>query len=964
MVAPATSKHFPPGALVRARGREWVVLPPDTPDVLRLRPLTGDNDEVTGLFLPLEGRNVEPASFAPPDPSRAGDALGGLLLRDAVRLRLREGAAPFRSLGKISVTPRPYQFVPLIMALRQNVVRLLIADDVGVGKTIEAGMIARELLDRGLVRRIAVLCPAHLCEQWEAELAEKFGLRAARVQPSTIGRLERDLPRPDISLYQYYPHFIASVDFVKSGRNRAPFLQYAPELVIVDEAHAATRPRGDTERIQQERYALVRDLASDPRRHLILVTATPHSGIEESFRSLLGLLDERFDTAMEFPLERRELLPHVVQRRRRDLEQWLGSETPFPEREATEDFYNLSPEYRQLFGEVLNYCREAVTDRAGLRAAQQRVRYWGAIALLRSVLSSPDAAIAALEGKQDRLQDRVTFESVDEVDDTYLPQVLGSAEDDESPDYVPSAPIQDSAHLLTDAERRSLAQLVRRARELRGPTADRKLAKTAELVARLLREGHRPIVFCHYIATADYVAEHLHTVLSLEYPSVRVVSVTGELGDEVRREKVEELAHEQRPVLVATDCLSEGINLQEWFDAVVHYDLPWNPNRLQQREGRVDRFGQPKDRVKAVLVYGADNDVDLVVLDVLIRKSQAIYRDLGIAVPIPPGAQQVVEAVVETVLLRGPVRPQQLRMEFMPPSVSQLHLQMDAAAARQKESAAYFRQQGIKPAEVARELEDTDPVLGDVAAVERFLANALQRFGGQLQPTQKDGVFELHPGDLRTKVSLALSPAPEPDPLESSDARRGPAFPLRLVFDKAKDPKAMVLGRTQPVIVATCDAVLAEALSPNGDPRFARCGAMYTRSVSTRTAVVLARLRYILHEERDQFAEEVVLAAFQRTDGGLRWLEPLENAAREALEAAVSAANMGPQERGEHVAWALDQLATQAAWFELIVESRRATLVGSHNRLRALARAAPLTVQPHTPPDIIGLYVLVPAGNR
>src|SRR2546430_12071377 len=110
--------------------------------------------------------------------------MGGLLLRDAVRLRLRDGAAPFRSLGKISVVPRPYQFVPLIMALRQSPVRLLIADDVGVGKTIEAAMIARELLDRGLARRLAVLCPAHLCDQWERALREKFAIETVLVQPS------------------------------------------------------------------------------------------------------------------------------------------------------------------------------------------------------------------------------------------------------------------------------------------------------------------------------------------------------------------------------------------------------------------------------------------------------------------------------------------------------------------------------------------------------------------------------------------------------------------------------------------------------------------------------------------------------------------------------------------------------------------------------------------------------------
>jgi SNF2 family DNA or RNA helicase len=281
--------------LVAVRGRDWVVLPSDDPLVLRLRPLTGGDDETTAIFLPLEGDAVQPATFPPPDPARAGDAAAGVLLRDAARLSLRSGAVPMRCLGRIAVAPRPYQLVPLLLALRRDPVRLLIADDVGVGKTIEAALVARELLDRGLARRLGVLCPAHLCDQWERELRDKFALDPAVVQPSRIGRLERALPRPDLSLYQYYPHLVASIDFVKADRHRGMFLASAPDLIIVDEAHAVARPRGAGEQAQHERYQLVRALADDPRRHLLLVTATPHSGIEESFRSLLGLLDPALD---------------------------------------------------------------------------------------------------------------------------------------------------------------------------------------------------------------------------------------------------------------------------------------------------------------------------------------------------------------------------------------------------------------------------------------------------------------------------------------------------------------------------------------------------------------------------------------------------------------------------------------------------------------------------------------------
>lgn len=154
----AQKSQFEVGSLVLLRGREWVVIPSDGNDVIRLRPLSGREDETIGIHRLLEESQLEPATFPDPDLITAGDYLGGKLLRNAARLSLRSGAGPFRSLGRISVRPRPYQFVPLIMALRLDTVRLFIADDVGIGKTIEAGMIVRELLDRGDAKR---LCKNH-----------------------------------------------------------------------------------------------------------------------------------------------------------------------------------------------------------------------------------------------------------------------------------------------------------------------------------------------------------------------------------------------------------------------------------------------------------------------------------------------------------------------------------------------------------------------------------------------------------------------------------------------------------------------------------------------------------------------------------------------------------------------------------------------------------------------------------
>ncbi len=947
---------FSVGSIVEARGRLWIVLPSDDTDVLRLKPVTGTDANPVGLFLPLERSDVRPTSFAPPDPELIGDPTSSRLLFDATRLLLRSSAAPFRCAGRLSLSPRPYQFVPLIMALRLDPVRLLIADDVGVGKTIEAAMIGRELLDRGAIRRMLVLCPAHLCDQWAQELTEKFGLEPALVQPANLGRLQRALPRGDISIYDHYPCLVASIDFVKSESHKILLLRNAPELVIVDEAHLATRPRGADpgQNAQQQRYALVRALAENPARHVVLVTATPHSGISENFRSLLGILNPAFDIDPAHPNRepaRNRLLPHIVQRRRADVEKWLGGERPFPKRLAEERAYNLSDAYQTLYRDVLAYCRGTLERSAGLRAAQQRVRHWAAISMLRSILSSPAAALAVLTGRREKTEAPASEAegSPAETDETYRPQVINEWFTDFTIDNPPSAALDDPTADWNETERRRRAEFARRVREITAAEDDTKLLAAVEVVRKLLKDGFHPIVFCHFIPTAKYVAAELKRRLSDEFGELAAIAVTGDDPDEARRENVAALGEHPRRVLVATDCLSEGINLQQHFDAVIHYDLAWNPNRLEQREGRVDRFGQPRGEVRAITLWGRDSEIDQVVLDVLIRKARRIREDLGIAVPVPAESEHIIEAVIDNVLLRRPTG-KQLQLGLSTPEVRRVHEEMDRDAEREKESRAYYSQHGIQPDEVAREIEVTDRVLGDSEAVRRFLSGAVQRFSGSLDRERKEGVFLLKPGDLAVRMPPMT----------------GVKLPARVTFDRLADPDALYLGRTHPIVEETAHAVLSRAFSDDPGPLFARAGASFTGEVARRTAVLLLRIRYVIREKtRENFAEEVLLAAFEPTDtpaGGIRWLEPVGERAETILGAPLAPVNMPLPERREHVRWALDLVASRPTLFEPLLESRRREIRDAQNRLRGLLKQGDVEVRSDGP-DILGCYVMVPAGR-
>lgn len=247
------SNRWSPGSLVRARGREWIVLSGSDVEVLRVRPVSGSEEDETVIHLALEADPVTDASFPPPHPSQKASHEAALLLRDALLLTLRRGAGPFRSFGQISIEPRAYQLVPMLMALKLDPVRLLIADDVGIGKTIEAALIVRELLDRGDIERFTVLCPPHLVEQWTTELQSRFHFRAVAVTATSAARLEGSLP-PSESIFTTHAHTVVSLDYIKSERRRDEFLRACPEMVVVDEAHTCAA----TGQGRHQRYELLK----------------------------------------------------------------------------------------------------------------------------------------------------------------------------------------------------------------------------------------------------------------------------------------------------------------------------------------------------------------------------------------------------------------------------------------------------------------------------------------------------------------------------------------------------------------------------------------------------------------------------------------------------------------------------------------------------------------------------------
>lgn len=941
---------FDIGSLVTARNREWVVLPESRAedDLLVLRPLGGSEDEITGIYLPLEP-DVRVARFPAPDPEHdLGNHNASALLREAVRLGFRSGAGPFRSLGRINVEPRPYQLVPLLMALRLEPVRLLIADDVGIGKTVEALLILRELFDRAEIRRSTILCPPHLAEQWQEALRTQFNIDATLVLPGTVARLEREALGG--SIFEHHPHTVVSLDYIKSERRRYEFQRVCPEFVIVDEAHTCTAGTGN--RATQQRHELLQRLVEDDERHLILVSATPHSGKEENFRSLLTLLDPGFadlpaDLAGEENRRHREhLARHLVQRRRGDLEDYLDTHTPFPKREIGEESYELHPDYRRLLDRILAYTRERILD-PELSEHRQRVRWWSALALLRSLASSPPAAAATLRNRSASAD----TDSEAEADEVGRRTILD--QDEEALDGVDVAPGGQVEEDEGSRDRRRLLEFAREVERLTG-TRDQKLTRAKALIDDLLKDGFSPIIFCRFIPTVHYLTEELRKHYK---DRVTVEAVTGELAPAERERRVAELGRRRdRPrVLVCTDCLSEGINLQEWFDAVMHYDLSWNPTRHEQREGRVDRFGQREPLVRTLTYYGADNPIDGIVLEVLLRKHKAIHQSLGITVPVPMDTNAVVEAIFEGLLLRESAGSTQLSFDFLETEKREVDLQWDTAVERERRSRTLFAQRSIRVEEVARELEATRAALGDDDAVRDFVVGALPALGATVSD------------DATPRISLERTPSALKDAL-------GAEGELRIAFQDPPPTGALRLTRTHPFVAGLASHLMERSLDTaatgtNGLDRgpARRCGLIRTRAVQTQTTLLLLRLRLHLLVRRGRGPEEPLLVedlmtvAFRGAPGSPEWLD---DDATAALLAASPAANVDPALARDRLARTIERLPALDGDLADLARARAEALLEAHERVRQAARspgARSVRVEPHLPPDLLGVYLFLPA---
>lgn len=903
------------GQLVRARGQQWVVAavdrshqPTDELSATRLPgrtmvTLTSVADDDLGEELRLvwevePGREIVPATALPEvstdawdDPQRLGAFVDAVRWGTVASADTRTLQAPFRS----GITIEEYQLEPVARALRMPRVNLLIADDVGLGKTIEAGLVVQELLLRHRARRVVVVCPASLTVKWRDEMAEKFGLDFVVLDATAL----RDLRRShgmEANAFEVHPRTIISLQWLRTPRVQRLLDEVLTpdtrsrgfvDLLIVDEAHHVAPPaprRGRGYAVDSLQTRAVRRL-SDHSTHRLLLSATPHNGYSESWQALLEMVDpQRFTRGVE--PDPAALAEVKVRRMKQDLVRADGSPvfaSRLPPRAIEVSYTDDERHAHELLARYLHRRRTQAGGGAAVRADDLVT-----LLLKKRLFSSPPAfarTLAAHVDARHRAMRAADNEAAQAGDDA-LPGWLVEAMDwddalvDDTDASQAERDLLDRAAEHTDASHSGdhdadalLEQLQEWAERFAEPADSKAHALIAELELICRPEGRtwtdeRVIVFTEYVDTQTWLAGLLE---ARGLGGERLGLLFGGM-DQQRRERLK-AAFQAAPdrdsvrILLATDSASEGIDLQRHCHRVIQYDIPFNPNRLEQRIGRVDRHGQEHPVEVAHFVGAGWQDApagsftaDLEFLSRVARKVATEREDLGSINP-------VLAAGVEARMLGRPFLDDPLAVTPKPSTAAlaaerELREQVQRLRAQLDDSVQRLH---VAPANVRRVVDTALALAGQPP-----LTDAAE---GQVAPPDLRAGWERTVEDLR-------------DPLDPEIRR-----PMSFDADLAADRDDVVYAHLEHPLVAQSTRLLRSAVWGGRETlhRVTAVKATLPEEIDGLLAAVFSRL-VVVGVDGTRLHEEVMLAGrVVPASGRSRRLEleqPRLAGVRDAVEAA------------------------------------------------------------------------------
>ena len=770
-------------------------------------------DEAGGLHEVLLFRDDEPrlrpAGAAPSRPFTA-DPKRFLLAAEAERIRLGHLFDPYLAVHTSKIEPLPHQITAVYGAmLDRHPLRFLLADDPGAGKTIMAGLLIKELLIRGDLERCLVVAPGSLVEQWQDELGEKFDLDFAILTRDLLAASRSGDPLAE------HPRLIARLDMLSRGEDLQHLIRNSDEwdLVVCDEAHRMSASYFGAEVKYTKRYQLGR-LLRDRARHFLLMTATPHNGKEEDFQLFLALLDpDRFEGRFRPGVHSKDASDTLRRLTKEELRRFDGTAL-FPERRAYTARYELSEPEAALYQAVTRYVQEEMNRAERFAATDERRRVnvgFALTVLQRRLASSPAAIHESLKRRLARMDDRLTAmrEGGPEAEPGpgFDPDDLEEATEGEieaSEERVLDQATAAATIEELETEIETLRRLEKEARALRLRDTDTKWRELNTVLDHpLMTDGagnrRKLIVFTEPRDTLEYLAERIRTRLGKREA---VVVIHGGVSREARREAVEAFMNDPEVVvMVANDAAGEGVNLQR-AHLMVNYDLPWNPNRLEQRFGRIHRIGQTE--VCHLWNLVAKETREGAVYARLLEKLDVARQALGGRVYDVLGRLFDGRAMRDLLL-------DAIRYGESPEARNRLFEKVDQAAAIKRvgnllADRALVREH-LTPATIA---EIRDQMARASARrlqphfIRRFFLDAFRALGGGIH-RREPGRFEITRVPAEIRGSLAG---------RAGSARPGPAVPARyerIVFEReraAGPPPAAFVCPGHPLLDRTLAAVL------------------------------------------------------------------------------------------------------------------------------------------------------------
>jgi superfamily II DNA or RNA helicase len=749
-----------PGQLVEVRRRQWVVAEAPRGSSLpgvqtqHLVTLTSLDEDALGeelqVIWELEpgARVLDKAGLPTITGWDANDRLEAFL--DAVRWGAATNAnrsllqAPFRS----GISIEDYQLDPLVRAIDMARVNLLIADDVGLGKTIEAGLIVQELLIRHRARTVLVVCPASLQVKWQTEMQEKFGLEFRIVDTEYVRQLRRN-KGIQANPWTSFPRLITSMDWAKAGEGLRLFKDILPpqafyprkfDILIVDEAHNVAPAAATRYALDSQRTRLIRTLAPH-FTHKLFLTATPHNGYQSSFTSLLELLDDQRFARSVTPDEQ-QLRQVMVRRLKSDITDPEGNPV-FPVRKLLPLDVAYNEEERQAHSLLQRF----ILDRSkSVKGSKHAYGTDFAHKLLKKRLfSSPLAFAVTLARHRDTLnRGPRALNDIDAMDDRILRKAILRTEEDQADDSALEDAQQEAVQLaselaapLTQEQRDMLDRLTAWAENSRNK-ADSKATAILNWIESHLKDANgrwnekRVILFTEYRATHTW----LHQILASHgYGGDRLGFLHGDVASDER--EVVKAAFQAAPtksplrILLATDAASEGIDLQNYCNYLIHVEVPWNPNVMEQRNGRIDRHGQKENEVFIWHPVGTSSDDSALTPGEISGDHEYLMR-----------TADKVDRIREDVGSVGPVIARQIEEIMLGRRNSFNTASAEASAAR---SRRFIR-------------------------VERQLRERIQKLHSTMMESQDE--FHLSPGNVARAVEVALDLADKP-PLIPQRLSRG-----------------------------------------------------------------------------------------------------------------------------------------------------------------------------------------------